>query len=67
MVSRLKKSVNTPERETYVNLLADAWYKIWVQYRGTNELPDTYFEDNHDLDIRAHIAFMRKHVNKTEL
>jgi len=64
---RLKKIVDTPEKEAYLELLADEWYDIWTKYRETGELNDDTPEHNHDFDVREHVDFLRKHVNKTEL
>jgi hypothetical protein len=64
---RVKKIVNTPEKEAYLELLADAWYDIWTKYRETEELNDDNPEHNLDFDIQEHVDFLRKHVNKTEL
>jgi hypothetical protein len=64
---RVKKIVNTPEKEAYLELLADAWYEIWTKYRETEELNDENPEHNLDFDIQEHVDFLRKHVNKTEL
>jgi len=63
--SRLKKTINTPEKEIYITLLEQAWYDISMDHR--DELQDEHPEHNNDFDIRAYIEFLRKHVNKTEM
>jgi hypothetical protein len=66
-VARLKKAINTPQREAYLTLLENAWYKLWTENRGSPELPDDHPEHNGDFNLRLHIDFLRKHVNKTEM
>jgi hypothetical protein len=65
--ARLKKVVNTPEKEAYLDLLASAWYDIWMKYRETDELNDENPEHNENFDMREHVDFLRKHVNKTAM
>lgn len=66
-LARLKKSISTPERETYLDLLENSWFEIWTRLRGTDELPDPKPESNTEFDLRRHIDVLRRKINKSKL
>ncbi|TCD70634.1 hypothetical protein EIP91_002353 [Steccherinum ochraceum] len=53
--------------EAYMKRLEDRWYELWVQHRGTDALPDPDPESPSNLDMIAHVKFLRNHVDKTAL
>lgn len=65
--NRLKKAIDTPEKESYLYLLEQAWYAIWTELRGTEELPDPNIESNEDFDLRKHLEVFRRKINKNSL
>lgn len=66
-LARLKKTICTPERESYLNLLENMWYGIWTKLRGTDELPDPNPDSNMDFDLKHHVEVLRRKVNKNKL
>lgn len=65
--NRLKKSIDTPEKNSYLQLLERSWYAIWTELRGTEELPDPNIESNYEFDLRKHIEVLRRKINKNSL
>lgn len=65
--SRLKRSIDTPEKESYLHLLERSWFAIWTELRGTDELPDPSPESNVDFDLLKHIEVFRRKINKNSL
>ncbi|KAG1769612.1 hypothetical protein EDD22DRAFT_1048040 [Suillus occidentalis] len=57
---------NTGE-EVYMKRLEDRWHDLWVQYRGTEHLPDEDPQSPSNFNIVNHIEFLRKHVDKNAL
>lgn len=53
--------------ETYLARLEDKWYDLWMQHRGTDELPDPDPESATNFDLRTHIKFLRKHIDKNAM
>ncbi|KAI0762701.1 hypothetical protein C8Q74DRAFT_1371700 [Fomes fomentarius] len=53
--------------ETYLARLEDKWYDLWMQHRGTDELPDPDPESATNFDLRTHIKFLRKHIDKNAI
>lgn len=64
---RLVHLKETPGTETYLARLEEKWYDVWVQHRGTEELPDSDPESATNFDLAAHIKFLRKHVDKNAM
>ncbi|KAH9912240.1 uncharacterized protein BXZ73DRAFT_107525 [Epithele typhae] len=64
---RLVHLKEVPGTETYLTRLEDKWYEVWVQNRGTDELPDPDPESATNFDLAAHIKFLRKHVDKNAI
>ncbi|KZT06305.1 uncharacterized protein LAESUDRAFT_726133 [Laetiporus sulphureus 93-53] len=56
-----------PGAATYMQRLEDKWYEVWVQHRGTPNLPDADPESPTNFDLVAHIKFLRNHVDKNAL
>ena len=61
---RLQKIWIQPGRHAYFERLIDAWYDVWIKYRGTPELPDEHPESIVNFDLKAHVAFLREKVSK---
>lgn len=53
--------------EAYALRLEKAWTELWIAHRGTGELPDEDPNNLKEFDILAHIAFLRRHVDKNAL
>lgn len=56
-----------PGAGPYLQRLEDRWYAIWMQYRGTDELPDPNPSSPADFDIAKHLEFLRKYIDKNAL
>lgn len=61
---RLVHLKEVPGTETYLARLEEKWYDIWVQYRGTEELPDPDPESVTNFDLITHVKFLRNHIDK---
>ncbi|KAJ7293167.1 hypothetical protein C8J57DRAFT_1268269 [Mycena rebaudengoi] len=64
--SHLRAIRDIPTNAAYLSRLEDSWHEIWLQYRGTELLPDEDFLSL-KFDLAAHIEFLRKHIDKTAL
>ncbi|OXM80647.1 hypothetical protein C364_01664 [Cryptococcus neoformans Bt63] len=64
---RIMKIAGEPGKLAYLERLEQAWYELWLKYRGTEELPDDNIESSVEFDLKAHIDFLRKHVDKRTL
>ncbi|KAJ4476656.1 hypothetical protein J3R30DRAFT_3292589 [Lentinula aciculospora] len=53
--------------DTYLNRLEDTWYDLWKQHRGSEHLPDDDPTSATNFDLRKHIEFLRKHIDKNAL
>jgi hypothetical protein len=47
--------------------LEASWSELWLQYRGTELLPDPNPYSISDWPVVAHIEFLRKHIDKGAL
>jgi oxalate---CoA ligase len=61
---RLAHLREAPGNEAYLNRLEDRWHELWIQNRGTNDLPDEDPQSPSNFDLIKHIEFLRKHVDK---
>ncbi|RPD63262.1 hypothetical protein L227DRAFT_544094 [Lentinus tigrinus ALCF2SS1-6] len=64
---RLVHLREVPGTETYLSRLEDKWYDLWVQHRGTDELPDPDPASATNFDLAAHVKFLRKHIDKNAI
>ena len=64
---RIARLSEEPATESYLRHLEEAWYKLWMQHRGTIALPDENLESASDFDLVKHLEFLRSHINKTTL
>lgn len=64
---RLAHIREAPGNETYMNRLEEKWLELWVQHRGTHELPDDDPQSTSNFDLIAHIVFLRKNIDKNAL
>ncbi|KAH6916823.1 hypothetical protein BKA70DRAFT_313865 [Coprinopsis sp. MPI-PUGE-AT-0042] len=64
---RLSNLREAPGNESYLRRLEDRWYELWVQHRGTNELPDAHQDSSSDFPLIRHVEFLRTHVDKNAL
>lgn len=67
LMNRLKKILELPGQQAYFDKLVSAWTHVWLEYRGTELLPDHNPESVNDLDMVKHLAFMRERVDKAAL
>ncbi|ODN84176.1 hypothetical protein L202_00178 [Cryptococcus amylolentus CBS 6039] len=65
--NRLTHIVSEPGMATYLSRLEQAWYEIWMKHRGTEVLPDDNIHSSVDFDIKAHLEYFRKSVDKRNL
>ena len=64
---RLVHLRDVPGTETYLARLEDKWYDLWVQHRGTDELPDPDPASATNFNLAAHVKFLRKHIDKNAM
>ncbi|KIR74664.1 hypothetical protein I310_00938 [Cryptococcus deuterogattii CA1014] len=64
---RIMKIAGEPGKLAYLERLEQAWYELWLKHRGTEELPDENVESSVEFDLKAHIDYLRKHVDKRTL
>ncbi|KAI0724234.1 hypothetical protein C8T65DRAFT_704140 [Cerioporus squamosus] len=64
---RLVHLREVPGTETYLARLEDKWYDLWVQHRGTDDLPDPDPESATNFDLATHVKFLRKHIDKNAI
>ncbi|RDX56211.1 hypothetical protein OH76DRAFT_605431 [Lentinus brumalis] len=64
---RLVHLREAPGTETYLARLEDKWYDLWVQHRGTDDLPDPDPESATNFDLATHVKFLRKHIDKNAI
>jgi hypothetical protein len=65
--TKLKKLLEQPGREAFYHRLEDAFYYLWVDNRGSAELPDPNPGSHTDFDLKRHVDFLRERVNKNLL
>lgn len=63
-VSRLREDV---AYEAYIIRLEEAFFALWLSYKGTDELPDDNPTSFSDFDIIAWINFLRSKIDKAAL
>jgi hypothetical protein len=64
---RIQKYVEQPGEADYLVRLESRWYELWLQYRGSEQLPDGNPRSLTDFPIVVHIEFLRKHIDKRAL
>ncbi len=64
---RIKKLLGLPGKQAYFELLEDAWYDIWVEYRGKEALPDPDPDSMTEFDLPAQIRLLRENIVKFDL
>lgn len=53
--------------EAYMQRLEDCYHELWLQHRGTDELPDPDPLSMTNFDMVAHLEFLRRHIDKNAL
>ncbi|KAK8865706.1 hypothetical protein IAR55_000851 [Kwoniella newhampshirensis] len=66
-LARIRKITAQPGKLAYLDRLEQAWYDVWVQYRGTAELPDADPDSSTEFDLKRHVEFLRAKVDKKSL
>lgn len=56
-----------PGAKQYLQRLENCWHELWMKHRGSTELPDKYPNDPTNFDLMAHVAFLRKYIDKNAL
>lgn len=56
-----------PGAEPYLKRLEDAWYDLWSQHRGTEDLPDDDPQSPSNFDLVKHVKFLRRHIDKNAM
>ncbi|KLO19987.1 hypothetical protein SCHPADRAFT_816815 [Schizopora paradoxa] len=56
-----------PGVEAYLARLQDCWQDLWTKKRGTAELPEAEVITASNFDLKTHIAFLRKHLDKNAI
>jgi hypothetical protein len=64
---RLCRVLSDPVKNAYFQKLIMAWRAMWLERRGTPELPDPDFNELVDFPIKQHVEYMRKHIVKADL
>lgn len=64
---RLVTLLALPGNETYLSRLEDRWSEVWMQYRGTPQLPERNPSSVTDFDLAGQIEFLRKYIDKNAL
>ncbi|KAG8893017.1 hypothetical protein FRB99_002242, partial [Tulasnella sp. 403] len=65
--NRIGKLRADPAVESYLLNLEQAWYRVWMEKRGTKELPDEFVESATHFDLIAHVAYLRRRFDKALL
>ncbi|KAH8120510.1 hypothetical protein DFH11DRAFT_1685786 [Phellopilus nigrolimitatus] len=53
--------------EAYLLRLENCWHELWVKNRGIPELPDENPRNPIEFDLKAHLEFLRKHIDKNAI
>lgn len=53
--------------EAYLTRLQECWHDLWMKKRGTTELPEEDTISASNFDLKTHIAFLRKHLDKNAM
>lgn len=64
---RISTLGDLPGATGYYQRLDNAWAALWLQHRGSDQLPDPNPESLNDFDLAAHITFLRQHIDKAAL
>lgn len=64
---RIIRLTEAPGGETYLKRLEAKWSELWLQYRGTEWLPDDDMGSSTNFPIIKHLEFLRKHIDKNAL
>ncbi|KAI5123716.1 hypothetical protein M0805_000310 [Coniferiporia weirii] len=56
-----------PGAESYLQRLENCWYELWVKKRGTPELPDENYCSPTEFDLKAHLEYLRKYIDKNSI
>ncbi|KAL9934886.1 hypothetical protein V8E36_005962 [Tilletia maclaganii] len=56
-----------PAEDAYLRKLEMAWWETWRTHRGTDALPDHDPAHPTDFNLKLHLEFLRKHVNKNQV
>jgi hypothetical protein len=62
-----RQRADNPAIAAYYTRLEDAWHSVYLANRGTEALPDGNPESMQDFDLKYHVNFLRRHVNKAAL
>nr|XP_019050604.1 hypothetical protein I302_01041 [Kwoniella bestiolae CBS 10118]OCF29534.1 hypothetical protein I302_01041 [Kwoniella bestiolae CBS 10118] len=65
--SRLTKITSQPGKKAYYERLEQAWYELWMNMRGTDELVDENPESPFEFDLKDHIRVLREKIDKRPL
>lgn len=63
-ISKLREDAAT---EAYMLKLEEAWYHLWMQKRGTDELPDSNPDSLTKFDLISHVVYLRNNIDKAQL
>ncbi|KAL5535246.1 hypothetical protein ACEPAF_3340 [Sanghuangporus sanghuang] len=64
---RLAMLSQQPGADAYLQRLENCWHELWVKKRGTPELPDPNPRNPIDFDLKAHLQYLRKCVDKNAI
>lgn len=56
-----------PGADAYLKRLEDRWYELWMRHMGTPELPDDDPGSPSNFNLKAHLEFLRSHIDKNAL
>lgn len=65
--TRISRLRDDPAVQAYMFKLEEAWFHLWMQKRGTDELPDTNPNSPVDFDLISHVVYLREHIDKPRL
>lgn len=65
--SRLAVLAQQPGADAYLQRLENCWHELWVKKRGTPELPDPNPRNPTEFDLKAHLQYLRKCVDKNAM
>ncbi|KAI0274891.1 hypothetical protein BC834DRAFT_850125 [Gloeopeniophorella convolvens] len=64
---RISNQREVQSNGVYLKRLEDQWHRLWLQYRGTEHLPDPNPQSQTDFDLVKHLHFLRSFVDKNAL
>ncbi|WFD29508.1 oxalate--CoA ligase [Malassezia sp. CBS 17886] len=65
--TRLRQLATSPGDQLYLALLERAWTPLWDAARTSGDLADPGFPDPAAVDLRAHVLYLRAHIDKRAL